>query len=155
MRPFIRAQYPNLKNTDVSSLLAKQWHAASFEEKKPHIERELREREKYHEDMSKWKEEEQQKLVLVQKHKITEILEVIENDDDSTFVATNEKNNNNKKLVFDKNQKQTSVNNNSINNMDLNTTLMMRWDEEEASIIADIDGDDVEYLNHLLLGFFF
>ena len=56
MRPEIRAQYPNLKNTDVSSVLAQRWHEASEEEKKPHIERELRDREKYHEDMAAWKE---------------------------------------------------------------------------------------------------
>ena len=56
MRPEIRAQYPNLKNTDVSSVLAQRWHEASEEEKRPHIERELRDREKYHEDMAAWKE---------------------------------------------------------------------------------------------------
>ena len=56
MRPHIRAQYPNLKNTDVSSVLAQRWHEASEEEKRPHIERELRDREKYHEDMAAWKE---------------------------------------------------------------------------------------------------
>lgn len=56
MRPEIRGQYPNLKNTDVSSVLAQKWHEASEEEKRPHIERELRDREKYHEDMAAWKE---------------------------------------------------------------------------------------------------
>ena len=56
MRPEIRAQYPNLKNTDVSSVLAQKWHETSEEEKRPHIERELRDREKYHEDMAAWKE---------------------------------------------------------------------------------------------------
>jgi HMG (high mobility group) box len=60
MRPEIRAQYPNLKNTDVSSVLAQRWHEASEEEKRPHIERELRDREKYHEEMAAWKESEAQ-----------------------------------------------------------------------------------------------
>ena len=60
MRPEIRAQYPNLKNTDVSSVLAQRWHEASEEEKRPHIERELRDREKYHEEMAAWKEGEAQ-----------------------------------------------------------------------------------------------
>lgn len=57
MRPQIRALYPDLKNTDISGILAQKWHSASEEEKKPHLEKELREREKYHEDMAHWKEE--------------------------------------------------------------------------------------------------
>ena len=47
--------YPDLKNTDISGVLAQKWHNASEEEKRPHLERELREREKYHEDMAQWK----------------------------------------------------------------------------------------------------
>ena len=62
MRPEIRLQYPHLKNTDVSSVLAQKWHEASKEEKKPHIERELRDREKYHEDMAQWRQDEQERL---------------------------------------------------------------------------------------------
>ena len=58
MRPEIRAQYPNLKNTDVSSVLAQKWHEATDEAKRPHIERELKDREKYHEEMARWKAEE-------------------------------------------------------------------------------------------------
>ena len=53
--------YPDLKNTDISGVLAQKWHNASEEEKRPHLERELREREKYHEDMAQWKEEEQKR----------------------------------------------------------------------------------------------
>lgn len=58
MRSEIRLQYPNLKNTDVSSVLAQKWHEASDEAKRPHIERELKDREKYHKDMARWKAEE-------------------------------------------------------------------------------------------------
>ena len=61
MRPEIRLQYPHLKNTDVSSVLAQKWHEASDEAKRPHIERELRDREKYHEDMAAWKEGESER----------------------------------------------------------------------------------------------
>jgi hypothetical protein len=61
MRPEIRALYPNLKNTDVSSVLAQRWHEASEEAKRPHIERELKDREKYHEDMAHWKEGESER----------------------------------------------------------------------------------------------
>ena len=57
MRPTIRAMYPNLKNTDISGVLAQHWKTASEESKRPHLDRELQEREKYHEDMAKWKEE--------------------------------------------------------------------------------------------------
>eukprot|EP01035_Chromulina_nebulosa_P022209 gene22209-28758_t len=45
MRPTIRAQQPNLKNSDISSVLASQWRTASNEEKQPHIEKELKDRE--------------------------------------------------------------------------------------------------------------
>ena len=62
MRPEIRLQYPNLKNTDLSSILAQKWHEASVEAKRPHIERELRDREKYHEDMAHWKDCESERI---------------------------------------------------------------------------------------------
>lgn len=61
MRSEIRLQYPNLKNTDVSSVLAQKWHEASEEAKRPHIERELRDREKYHKDMARWRAEESER----------------------------------------------------------------------------------------------
>ena len=64
MRPEIRLQYPNLKNTDLSSVLAQKWHEASDEAKRPHIERELRDREKYHEDMGHWKDCELERIEL-------------------------------------------------------------------------------------------
>jgi len=57
MRPQVRAKYPDMKNTDISGVLAQLWREGTEEEKAPHISRELREREKYHEDMVKWKEE--------------------------------------------------------------------------------------------------
>lgn len=56
MRPVVRDQYPTLKNTDISTMLAKKWHELSEEEKKPFLDRELIEREKYHKDMATWKE---------------------------------------------------------------------------------------------------
>jgi hypothetical protein len=61
MRPEVRAQYPELKNTDISGVLANLWRTCLDEVKKPHIDRERIEREKYHEDMGKWKVEFQAK----------------------------------------------------------------------------------------------
>lgn len=61
MRPQIREEFPDLKNTDISGVLAQRWKEASEEEKRPHLEREMREREKYHDDMAKWKLEEREK----------------------------------------------------------------------------------------------
>ena len=64
MRPYVRAQYPLLKNTDISSVLAQMWRDASNEEKQPYLDKEQVERNKYHIDMNKWKlerkEEEEQ-----------------------------------------------------------------------------------------------
>lgn len=53
----VRAQHPDIKNTDISGILANLWKTCSEEEKAPHIDRELRDREKYHIEMEKWKEE--------------------------------------------------------------------------------------------------
>lgn len=64
MRPQVRAKNPNMKNTDISGVLAQMWREGTEEEKAPHINRELRDREKYHEDMSKWKEEVSQQAEL-------------------------------------------------------------------------------------------
>mmetsp|Transcript_9801 Transcript_9801/g.14621 ORF Transcript_9801/g.14621 Transcript_9801/m.14621 type:complete len:1038 (-) Transcript_9801:1840-4953(-) len=61
MRPLIRQTHPGLKNTDLSVVLAQKWRIATEEEKRPHIERELREREMYHNQMSRWKDEEKEK----------------------------------------------------------------------------------------------
>lgn len=37
MRPQVRAMFPDLKNTDISTILAQRWHAAHEEEKRPHL----------------------------------------------------------------------------------------------------------------------
>ena len=39
MRPGIRAEYPNMKNTDISGILAEKWREAPDEVKRPHIDR--------------------------------------------------------------------------------------------------------------------
>lgn len=58
-RKILKANNPSLKNTDISRVLGDMWRKTSDEEKRPHLERESREREKYKEDMSQWKEEQQ------------------------------------------------------------------------------------------------
>ena len=73
MRPEIRAQHPNLKNTDVSSVLAQKWHEASEEEKRPHIQRELKDREKYHRDMARWKEDEHDRSEANKAQRLAEV----------------------------------------------------------------------------------
>lgn len=66
MRPTIRTQQPHLKNTEISSVLAERWKNASEEEKRPHLEKEIQEREKYHNEMLRWKEEESARLESLQ-----------------------------------------------------------------------------------------
>ncbi len=46
-RDAIKAKYPKLKNTEISSLLGEQWRNASEEERRPHIEMELEQRKLY------------------------------------------------------------------------------------------------------------
>ncbi|CAM5999343.1 unnamed protein product [Sphagnum balticum] len=64
MRQAVRLQYPTLKNTDISSVLAQMWRDAPDVVKRPHLERELQERQKYHEDMGRWKEAEFERSAL-------------------------------------------------------------------------------------------
>jgi hypothetical protein len=58
MRPSIRQQQPHLKNTEISSVLAERWRCATDEERRPHLIKEVTDREKYHNEMVKWREEE-------------------------------------------------------------------------------------------------
>ena len=53
MRPRLRALNPTMKNTDISGLLAERWKSASEEERRPHLERELRDRNAYHAEMAR------------------------------------------------------------------------------------------------------
>lgn len=46
-RKTIKAKYPTMKNTEISSMLGEQWRNATEEERRPHIETEMRERTKY------------------------------------------------------------------------------------------------------------
>lgn len=46
-RDAIKAQFPNMKNTQISSLLGEQWRNATEEERRPHIEMELEQRKLY------------------------------------------------------------------------------------------------------------
>jgi hypothetical protein len=48
---------PTLKNTEVSRLLGELWRKASDADKKPHIEKEKHEREKYKIAIAQWREE--------------------------------------------------------------------------------------------------
>ena len=60
-RHLVRQENPNLKNTDISGILATLWKNASEEEKAPHINREQRDREKYHAEMERWRKDEAEK----------------------------------------------------------------------------------------------
>lgn len=52
----MRLEHPNEQYCEMSGMIARMWHAASEEEKKPHLERELRDRQRYHQEMKEWKE---------------------------------------------------------------------------------------------------
>jgi hypothetical protein len=63
-----------LKNTEISKLLGQAWKNSSQEVRRPHIERELREREVYKRKVAKWREEqkEQESLKTVKRQALTE-----------------------------------------------------------------------------------
>ena len=56
-RKTVQGEHPEMKNTEVSRHLGEMWRNASDEEKKPYIEKEIEEREKYKVATAKWKKE--------------------------------------------------------------------------------------------------
>ena len=46
-----------MKNTEISCLLGEHWKKATDEERRPFVERELREREQYKKDIAEWRRE--------------------------------------------------------------------------------------------------
>jgi hypothetical protein len=77
MRQEVRAKYPDLKNTELSSMLAVMWRDATDEVKQPHLEREAGERERYHEKMVVWKQDaearaEQEKMQKLAMQEVSE-----------------------------------------------------------------------------------
>jgi hypothetical protein len=62
-RTELKKKHPTMINTNVSRLLGEMWRTASAEERKPFVEKEKMEREKYKVAMEKWKKEKEQKLV--------------------------------------------------------------------------------------------
>eukprot|EP00549_Striatella_unipunctata_P025955 CAMPEP_0118714724 /NCGR_PEP_ID=MMETSP0800-20121206/26383_1 /TAXON_ID=210618 ORGANISM="Striatella unipunctata, Strain CCMP2910" /NCGR_SAMPLE_ID=MMETSP0800 /ASSEMBLY_ACC=CAM_ASM_000638 /LENGTH=279 /DNA_ID=CAMNT_0006620623 /DNA_START=179 /DNA_END=1018 /DNA_ORIENTATION=- len=58
----IKAKNPHMKNTEVSRVLGEMWRNATEEERRPHVEREKKERDQYKDDISKWRDEHNAKL---------------------------------------------------------------------------------------------
>lgn len=56
MRSILHKENPQLKNTEISTILSQRWKALTEEEKKPFVEQELIEREKYHQNMKEYRE---------------------------------------------------------------------------------------------------
>ena len=56
-RPKLKEKNPDMANTDVSKLLGELWRAASKEDKRPFVEQEKKEREKYKVAMEEWKKQ--------------------------------------------------------------------------------------------------
>lgn len=56
-RPIVKAQKPDLKNTDVSKCLGEMWRNAPTEERNMYIDCEAQQRAKYKVDIAKWKQE--------------------------------------------------------------------------------------------------
>jgi hypothetical protein len=62
MRPKIRQEFPGMKNADVSVVLAQRWRAAPEAEKKPHLDQEKQDRQKYYRDLAVFKAAEEERL---------------------------------------------------------------------------------------------
>lgn len=66
-RALLKKQHPEMKNTEVSRLLGEMWRNAAEGEKRPHIEKEKEEREKYKVAIAKWRKEAEEKQKAQQK----------------------------------------------------------------------------------------
>mmetsp|Transcript_7210 Transcript_7210/g.10329 ORF Transcript_7210/g.10329 Transcript_7210/m.10329 type:complete len:421 (-) Transcript_7210:305-1567(-) len=69
----IKEENGGIRNTEVSRVLGEMWKNASDEERKPHIEREARERAKYKTEMATWRKNEEERKVKEKKMKDDEI----------------------------------------------------------------------------------
>lgn len=67
-RSRIKLENPDMKNTEVSKILGELWRNCTEEERKPYVETEKVEREKYKVAMSKWKEEQEKLQEEREKH---------------------------------------------------------------------------------------
>ncbi|KAL7579085.1 hypothetical protein ACA910_019120 [Epithemia clementina (nom. ined.)] len=56
-RTLLKKQHPDMKNTEVSRLLGEMWRNAPDSEKRPHIEKEKEEREKYKIAIAEWRKD--------------------------------------------------------------------------------------------------
>lgn len=65
-RTELKKKHPDMINTNVSRLLGEMWRAASAAERKPFVDKEKAEREKYKAAMEKWKKEKEEK----EKHRL-------------------------------------------------------------------------------------
>ena len=74
MRPQLKRENPGMKNTEISKLLGQAWKVAPEDVRKPHIEREHREREDYKRRIAKWRKErkEEENLKKLHRQAITE-----------------------------------------------------------------------------------
>jgi hypothetical protein len=72
-RKGISDKNPDMKNTEISRLLGEMWRNASEEERKPHIEKEKEEREKYKIAIADWRVDFQKKKEEQQKQQATEL----------------------------------------------------------------------------------
>jgi hypothetical protein len=58
----VKESFPDMKNTEVSRMLGEMWRNAPEEERKPHIDREKVEREKYKVEIASWRKEYEAKV---------------------------------------------------------------------------------------------
>jgi len=70
-RTKIKNENPGMKNTEISRILGEMWRNASDDERRPHVEKEKVEREKYKVAAARWKEEFQARAEAEKKSQAT------------------------------------------------------------------------------------
>ena len=69
LRTTVRAEHPDLKNTDISRLLGERWKSASEEERRPFLEKEKQAREQYSKDIAEWRKKRHDEEEAMRKHR--------------------------------------------------------------------------------------
>jgi len=68
-RKDIKEKNPEMRNTEISRELGKEWRKVSEDVRKPYVDREKKEREKYKVEIAKWREEQEKKEAEMKKER--------------------------------------------------------------------------------------
>jgi len=85
----IKQENPSIRNTEVSRILGELWRNASVEEKRPHVDKEKEEREKYKIAIAEWRKEFEKKIENQKKQQAEQMNNIYQMNDQNREAAEN------------------------------------------------------------------